>query len=153
MIIFFVIGLDQISKFIIQKYFELGQSMPIFENIFHLTYIHNYGAAFSFFQNKTIFLILVQLILITLISFFMITMRKRSHRIMLISMSLIIAGGAGNLIDRIAYGYVVDFFDFRVFPIFNIADISVCTGCGLLLIFLFFIEPRLEKKELVSSEQ
>ncbi len=153
LIIFGVIGLDQLSKLFIQKSFELGQSFPIIENVFHLTYIHNYGAAFSFFQNQTVFLIVIQLLLITFIVGFMVVTRKRSHKILLVSMSLIVAGGVGNLIDRIAYGYVVDYFDFRVFPIFNIADISVCTGCGLLLLFLFIIEPRLAKKELLTNEQ
>ena len=66
------------------------------------------------------------------------------------SLSLIAAGGIGNLIDRITYGYVVDFFDFRVFPIFNVADISVSVGCGLLLIYMFFIESRFVKEKSVN---
>lgn len=138
--------LDQLSKLAIQKFMELGSTIPILQDFFHLTYIKNYGAAFSILQNKTILLTVLPIVMIILIIGFMFYMRKKSHPALMISMSLIVAGGLGNLIDRLAYGYVVDFVDFRVFPIFNVADICVCCGCGLLLIYMFFIEPKISKR-------
>ncbi|MBR2001302.1 MAG: signal peptidase II, partial [Firmicutes bacterium] len=61
--------------------------------------------------------------------------------------ALILAGGIGNFIDRVRLGYVVDFFDFRIWPIFNVADIAVCCGCGLLIFYVLIWEPRMAKKE------
>jgi signal peptidase II len=62
------------------------------------------------------------------------------------SLALILAGGIGNFIDRVRFGYVVDFFDFRIWPIFNVADIAVCCGCGLLVFYVLIWEPRMQKK-------
>ena len=61
---------------------------------------------------------------------------------MMTSVALIAGGGIGNLIDRALLGYVVDYLDFRVFPIFNLADICVCTGCGLLILYVLFIDGK-----------
>ena len=68
--------------------------------------------------------------------------RSDRRRILLIAIALIVGGGIGNLIDRISLGYVVDFFDFRVFPIFNIADIFVTIGCALLCVYVLFIDGK-----------
>ena len=129
-IIAIIIAVDQLSKFLIQSGMELNQTMPLINGVFHITYIHNYGAAFSIFQNKTGFLIAIQLVVITGVIVYLIKRRKIDHWALLLSLSLIAAGGFGNLIDRAAKGYVVDFLDLRVWPIFNVADISVCVGCG-----------------------
>ena len=64
----------------------------------------------------------------------------------MISVAMIAGGGIGNLIDRIAIGYVVDYLDFRVFPIFNIADIAVCVGCGLLILYVLFLDGKQDGK-------
>ena len=61
---------------------------------------------------------------------------------MMTSVALIAGGGIGNLVDRISLGYVVDYLDFRVFPIFNLADIAVCVGCGLLIVYVMFIDGK-----------
>ena len=80
---------------------------------------------------------------------FVIVKSKSYKKIFLISVSLICGGGLGNLTDRMQYGYVVDMFDFGWFPVFNVADIAVCVGCGLLALYLIVFEnkhPR-EKEE------
>lgn len=69
------------------------------------------------------------------------------------SLALILAGGLGNFFDRVRFGYVVDFLDFRVWPIFNVADIAVCCGCGLLVFYVMIWEPRLEKQKKLREEQ
>jgi lipoprotein signal peptidase len=145
-IIALIIALDQFTKYIIRVSIELNQSVPVIDGIFHITYIHNSGAAFSIFENKTLFLVVMQLIVITVALIFLIMKQKQEHWCLLLSVSMIAAGGIGNMIDRIINGYVVDFFDFRIWPIFNIADISVCIGCGLLIIYMFFIEPKRTKE-------
>lgn len=73
--------------------------------------------------------------------------RKIWNRVYLLSIAFICGGGLGNLIDRIVQGYVVDFFDFRVFPVFNIADIFICVGCGLLLLYIIVFERKHDSNE------
>ncbi len=146
-IIAIIIAVDQLSKYLIQSGMELNQTIPLINGVFHVTYIHNYGAAFSIFQNKTGFLIAIQLVVITGVIVYLIKRRKIDHWALLLSLSLIAAGGFGNLIDRAAKGYVIDFLDLRVWPIFNVADISVCVGCGLMVLYVFLIEPKRSRSE------
>jgi lipoprotein signal peptidase len=146
-IIAVVIALDQLVKYLIRTNMDLNSSVPIIDGIFHITYIHNNGAAFSILENKTAFLIAMQIIVIVIVLIYLIKRQKKDHWCLLLSLSLIAAGGMGNLIDRAANGYVVDFLDFRVWPIFNVADISVCVGCGLLVLYMFLIEPRIRRTQ------
>lgn len=146
-IIVFVVALDQLTKYLIKTNLDLNSTIPLLDGIFHITYIQNSGAAFSMFQNKTGFLIAMQLIVITIVLVYLIKRQKKEHWCLLVSLSLIAAGGIGNLIDRAMNGYVVDFLDFRFWPIFNVADISVCVGCGLLVLYMFFIEPKRNKEK------
>lgn len=147
-IITLIVLVDQLTKYQIRVNLELNASIPVIDDIFHITYIQNRGAAFSLFMDKTEFLIAIQLLIVAAILVYLLKRRKKDHRLLLLSMSLIAAGGIGNLIDRAVNGYVVDFLDFRIWPIFNAADISVCAGCGLLIIFVLLIEPKLSKNKL-----
>lgn len=151
-IIAIVIALDQLTKYLIQANFELNSTIPLIDGIFHITYIHNSGAAFSLFQNKTGFLIAMQLIVISIVVIYLLKKQKKEHWCLLLSLSLIVAGGVGNLIDRAMNGYVVDFLDFRFWPIFNVADISVCVGCGLLVLYMFFIEPKRSRDKQIIAD-
>lgn len=146
-IIVFVVALDQLTKYLIKANLDLNSTIPLLDGIFHITYIQNSGAAFSMFQNKTGFLIAMQLTVITIVLVYLIKRQKKEHWCLLVSLSLIAAGGIGNLIDRAMNGYVVDFLDFRFWPIFNVADISVCVGCGLLVLYMFFVEPKRNKEK------
>lgn len=145
-IIAVVVGLDQLTKYLIRANMELDSSISVVDGIFHITYIHNSGAAFSLFQGKTEFLIAMQVVVIAAVLVYLVKRRRKDHGCLLLALSLIVAGGLGNLIDRAANGYVVDFLDFRFWPVFNAADISVCTGCGLLVIYMLFIESRRNEK-------
>lgn len=147
-----VVALDQFAKYLIRTNLDLNASIPLVDGIFHITYIHNYGAAFSIFQNKTGFLIAMQVIIVAAVLVYLIKRQKKEHGSLLLSISLIAAGGIGNLIDRAVNGYVVDYLDFRIWPIFNVADISICVGCGLLILYMFFIEPKRNRKK-TSEEQ
>lgn len=152
-IIALVVLFDQLTKYLVQSNMDLNSTIPLIDGIFHITYIQNYGAAFSILQNKTVFLIIMQLIVIAVILVYLVKKQKNEHWCLLLSVSLIAAGGMGNLIDRAMNGYVVDFFDFRIWPIFNVADIAVCVGCGLLVLYMFFIEPKRNRTEKQRSIQ
>lgn len=136
-IIFALILIDQITKYLIRINFQEGETLPIISDIFRLTYVRNRGAAFSIFENIEIVTILIPIVIIALTMVFLIHYKNKISKAMLISISLIISGGLSNLIDRIIFGYVTDMIDFRFFPVFNIADIAVTIGCILIIISLF----------------
>jgi len=140
-IILIVIG-DQLTKGLIQQSMVLNQSIPVWDGIFSITYIHNTGAAFSMLAGKTQVLALFQVIIIGVILGYYILKGRKSHPLLRLSLAMIVAGGIGNLIDRLTLGYVVDFLDFHFWPIFNVADIGVSAGCVLLAGYVFFIEGK-----------
>lgn len=136
-IIIFVIFLDQYSKYLILTHIKPLETVSIIPNVFHLTYVENTGAAFSLFSDMQIFLIIITLIFIGMLIFLLIKIPKiRENLGINISLSFIIGGAIGNLLDRIRLDYVVDFLDFRMikFAIFNFADMFVVCG-SLFLIF------------------
>ena len=119
-----------------------------------LRYCENTGAAFSSFSGARWFLvILVTVMLIVLLVFSVRYKHKRP--LFLISSVMIMSGGVGNLIDRVRLGYVIDYLDVKLFnfAVFNFADICVVVGAILLLIFLFFIEPKIVAEENSEKEQ
>ena len=142
LIIIAVIILDQIIKKAVVASMALYESIPVIQDVFHITYIQNKGAAFSIMEGQINFLILLPMVMIIAAVIFMLVMRKKGHPVLMTSVALIAGGGIGNLIDRIALGYVVDYLDFRVFPIFNLADIAVCVGCGLLVLYVLLIDGK-----------
>ena len=127
--------LDQIVKLAIGFSIPLNRSKIIIKDFFSISNVHNYGAAFSIFYGNRILLIIVSLLALFLIYFFILKNIKNT-KLEIITYSLLIGGILGNLLDRIIYGYVVDFFDFKIFgynfPVFNIADI--CIVCSAILI-------------------
>lgn len=141
-----VVALDQLVKRIIVANLSLAQTIPVIQDIFHITYIRNTGAAFSLMDGMQWFLVLFPVLLVVAAVAFLLIKGKSAHPLLLVSVSMIAGGGIGNLIDRIAYGYVVDFFDFRIFPIFNVADIFVCIGCGLMILYVLFFDGKNDGK-------
>lgn len=134
-----LIAFDQISKYLVVNNMTLSQSIPVIRNIFHITYVINYGAAFGIFKNQRVFFILITIVILAIL----IVIYKQinfHNKLSKIAFTLVISGALGNLIDRIRLGYVVDFFDFRIWPVFNIADMSIVIGAILLSVFLVFIE-------------
>ena len=127
-----ILCLDQVSKLIIRRKMVVRQSIPVVSNVFHLTYIRNTGAAFSLFAKHTKALIVASILIIMLVvlSFNHLT---KGHELMRFAVALVIAGALGNLIDRLRFGYVVDFIDLQFFPVFNVADMAIFIGIALLL--------------------
>lgn len=127
-----VVILDQFSKYIVVENMVLGESIPIIEEVFHLTYILNPGAAFGMFAHNRLFFIAIAVVVIGII----IWARKEilaSPWEVKAGCGLFLGGAIGNLIDRARQGLVIDFFDFRIWPVFNIADIAICIGVGLII--------------------
>ncbi len=132
----FIVVCDQIIKMFISNRFIYGQSMPIIKNIFHLTYVKNTGAAFGIFQNQNLFFIITSFVVIILMLIY-INIGDKKHFWFKIAAALILGGAIGNLIDRVRVGYVIDYLDFRIWPVFNLADSSVVIGAGIIvLLFL-----------------
>ena len=134
--------LDIVSKQLVISGMELEQAISVIPGVFDLRYIRNYGAAFSIMQNKRIFLIAVTVVMMAALCVYAVKMGNRISKAERIALAMIVGGGIGNLIDRVFLGYVNDFLDIHIIPIFNVADCFVTVGCILLVIAVLS-----EKKE------
>ncbi len=131
------LALDQLVKYLVRSQMTMGQSIPIISGIFHLTYIENPGAAFGILANQRLLFLLLTAV-ITGIMFYLYLHLKNKNSLAAFSFGLVISGALGNFIDRFFRGTVTDFFDFQIWPIFNIADICICVGLALLCYLLIF---------------
>ena len=147
LIIAVIIVIDRITKSLVSTNMAVGDTIPLIENIFHLTYVQNRGAAFSMWEQQWLILVLLPAVVMAAGMAVLYIKRKTWNKAYLLSIAFICGGGLGNLIDRVVQGYVVDFFDFRVFPVFNIADIFICAGCGLLLLYILDFERKHDSNE------
>ena len=143
--------LDQYTKWLVVSHMELSESIPIINNVFHLTYVRNSGAAWGILQNQTTFFIIVSSFAIIGLLLFFYYNRHENTRLVEVAISLILSGAIGNLIDRVKDRSVVDFFDARIFPIFNVADVAICVGVGLFLLDAFMEEKRMKDAELAAA--
>lgn len=132
-----VIVLDQLIKYVVVNSMFLGQSIAIVPNILHLTYILNAGAAFGILANQRIFFIAIAAVLIGIIVYFYAKILKL-NRYFQLGIALLFGGAIGNMIDRIFIGKVIDYIDFRVWPIFNLADIAIVCGCIIIVYQMIF---------------
>jgi len=144
-VIIIILGLilDQSTKFLALRNLGINQSIPVINNVFHLTLVTNRGAAFGMLKNYTYIFVIASVVTIL----FIIMHFKKQNRIKkldlsVVSMALILSGAVGNLIDRIRFSYVVDFLDFRVWPVFNIADSLITIG-ALLLAYSVLRKPKI----------
>lgn len=138
--------LDQLTKFLAVEYLTKVSTIPIIEDVIHLTYLENTGAAFGILKNhRWIFLVISTVAIIALIAYMLKFPPK--NKWLSVGLSFIVGGGIGNMIDRTILGYVVDFIDFRLinFAIFNVADSFVCIGAVLVLIYVFFFSEDAKK--------
>ena len=133
-----ILTIDICSKLAVSKSFYIGESISIINNFFNITYVKNTGAAWSMFSDRTYLIIIMSSIIILGLILYVYKNRSKD-KLEKISYSLIIGGALGNLIDRIIYGYVIDFIDFKIFgydyPIFNFADTFIVIGVILLIIY------------------
>jgi signal peptidase II len=139
-----VIIIDQVTKYLIANSMAVGESIAVIPGVFHLTYILNPGAAFGLLENSRIFFLAIALICVIAAFIFRKYILKEG-KLFQYGMALFIGGALGNVIDRANNGLVRDFFDFRIWPIFNVADIAICVGVAMIVISVF-ITDVLEKK-------
>ena len=137
-----VLLLDQWTKGLITRSFEVHQSTSVISNLFDLTYVRNSGAAFGLFASvdssiKAILLNSVAVVVFLIVSAYALRSSHKSVRLQ-VGLALILGGAVGNLMDRVRFGYVVDFLDFAVsghhWPAFNVADSAICIGVALLFL-------------------
>lgn len=166
LIIFGVVALDQLTKWIVMLNMELGESIPFIKNVFNFTYIRNPGASFGSFSNNRWVFIVVSTVMIAGIIFYLVKYRPQ-QKLIYIPAAMIAGGGIGNMIDRLFYGEgfgngtVVDFLDFCAFPdlwywIFNVADAFVCVGAAILFVYLFIDiikEEKAKKQEKPNADE
>ncbi|HBC92581.1 MAG TPA: signal peptidase II [Pelotomaculum sp.] len=138
--------LDQASKAVVQLWMYQGESIPVAPQFFHLTYILNPGAAFGLMAYQTPLLVAVTVIMLAgvIVGYGRI---RAGGPLLRYGLSLIVGGALGNLADRLRYGQVVDFLDFRVWPVFNLADTAIVIGACLLALELVKDRPKKEPEK------
>ncbi len=139
LIVVFLVVIDQLVKWWVRAAIPLGQSIPFIPYLMDLTYVQNTGAAFSVFSQHTWLLTLISLAGSALLAF-LLWKNYFPGWMGKLSLSLVLAGAVGNLIDRALAGYVTDMFQttFINFAVFNVADICVCCGGALLVVYVLF---------------
>lgn len=151
-IVLVTLFVDQALKYIITVKMLLNESIPVLPPIFYITYILNPGAAFGILANRTNFFIFVSiLVIIGVVVGYRYLPRQRVW--VRVSSGLVVGGALGNLIDRIRLGQVIDFLDFRVWPVFNLADIAIVTGALLLIIGIWHTDNNDDQKKVDSSAE
>jgi len=143
-----IIVIDFVTKFFVQRHLAEIGTFPLIEGVFHFTYARNPGAAFGMLGGMRWWLVgLTVLIIIGII--YTIATRKFDDARLKYGLAFILGGAVGNLIDRVFLGYVVDFLDFRAinFAIFNVADIFITVGAGILIFHTIFTAKNEAKKD------
>ena len=143
--------LDQLIKIIIKSKI-FNSSIILIPHVLNLTYVQNTGAAFGIGSDSTSMFVAVNVVIIGLISYFIFSKKEELSKLILIALHLVLAGGIGNLIDRIARGFVIDYIDISPlikYPVFNLADIFVVIGC--LIIAVFLVKDTVIKKKNIGE--
>lgn len=156
-IVFVLLG-DQLTKYLADRMMILQQSYEIIDGFFYFTYVHNTGAAWSILQGGSMwFFYITTIIALIAIAYFFV--HTKPHELLTrFGLVLVVGGALGNFLDRLMFGYVRDFIHFYIFnydfPIFNIADVAVCLGLGLVILEILIQEYRIWKlsKELSQKK-
>ncbi len=138
-----VLLLDIMTKLVAELQLMKVDTIALWKNVFHLTYVENTGIAFGMFQNARLLFITVSILVLVILAALYTKTTNRTQWLK-VGTSLVFGGAIGNLVERLAKGYVVDFLDFRLihFPVFNVADIAVCVGAVLLMIHFMISEEK-----------
>ena len=143
---FLIIFFDQLTKILVIKNFQLYESLSILP-FFNLTFVVNYGFAFGFLNNPSLNQIIVILVIFSIIAYFLYLLIKTQDQFFRFSLILVISGAIGNFIDRILYGFVIDFIDIYLgsyhWPAFNLADSSITLGFILIMFNILFLNKKI----------
>ena len=132
---------DQFIKQLVHSTMFFGQSIPVLDGLIRLTYVRNTGAAFSLFLGFSPYLAIIGIAAVLAIIYFHFKIPKKDYY-MHIALACVLGGSLGNVFDRIVRSYVVDYVDFRVWPVFNFADMMINLGMILIIIRLFQEEKK-----------
>lgn len=139
-----ILAIDMGTKYWAYNYLREVGSIPVIENIFHLTYVENRGAAFGILQDQRWIFIVATILTLIFILWYLRQMEPEI-KLLKIGLNLIFVGAIGNLIDRIYLGFVIDFIDFRVWPVWNVADMAIVVGTIITIGIIIFYEKAIEK--------
>lgn len=137
--------LDQVSKYLVTHFMRAGQSIPLINGVLDLTFVMNTGAAFGMFKSQPSVFIVVAVIAVFFINLILILKPDHMNAAEKTSLCFILAGTLGNLTDRLRMGAVVDFLDFKVWPVFNLADCFITAGAVVLGLSLLGVFRRRQK--------
>lgn len=148
-LILILVGADQLSKYLIDSYMLEGETLPIINDFFHLTYVKNRGIAFGMFQGKLDIISIATIIVIVAIAYYLYKERNKLSMIEKMGFIYILAGAIGNMIDRAFRGFVVDMVDFRgVWSyVFNLADVWINIGVVFVLLDQLILRKKRETEE------
>lgn len=142
----FIVAIDRITKLLL-----INKEITIIPNFLNFIYTENRGIAFGIASNNTILIVLLNVIILAIMIKFLKDKFSKTNYIIILSLIMILAGGVGNLIDRIAMGYVIDFIDVNIlnFPVFNVADISITLG--VIMIMIILVRSLFEKEDNIDK--
>ena len=152
-VIVVTVFLDQLTKYLTVLHLKPIDTLPIIEDVFHLTYVENTGAAFGMMKDaRWVFMITSTVAIVGILGYMIhryYVKKEKLHWAEALSLSLIVGGGIGNMIDRTMLGYVVDMIDCRFinFAVFNVADSFVCIGAGQMILYLIVLTVKEFKAE------
>lgn len=148
---FALVALDQFAKMAVHSKFDLGETIKIIDGFFNLTYVRNQGAAFGILNHsqptfRELFFLSIPPIAVFIIVLFLYNLPE-NETLEIYALSMISGGAIGNYIDRLRFGYVVDFLDVHIrdfysWPVFNIADSAIVVGVGILSILMFIKKKK-----------
>lgn len=142
-VLILLVILDQFTKHLAVVHLKDKPAIPIIKDVFELNYLENRGAAFGVLQNQKIFFLIISVIILVAVVFVLFKVPDdKKYNLLHVLLVMVASGGIGNMIDRIRFEYVVDFFSFVLinFPIFNVADIYVTVsmfGLAILILFVY----------------
>lgn len=141
-IVIVLLALDQFTKYLVTVHLKDKPAYVLIQDVLELNYLENHGSAFGMLQNQKVFILFVGVVFMAMILFFLLKLPEdKKYRLVHICLSAVIAGGVGNMIDRIRFDHVVDFISFVLihFPIFNVADCYIVIAIILLFILFLFV--------------
>lgn len=150
-----ILTLDLVTKYVFDDLLANGETVTVIPFLFNFKLVHNYGAAWGLLAGKQVFLIVLSIVFMAIFIFYYIKEPNKSW-LLNITFGFLFAGCLGNLYDRLVFGYVRDFiqFDFwQTFPIFNFADVALCVGVVLFIIYLIIYFVKTKKKEKIKEDK
>lgn len=132
-----IIALDQYVKSQVVNYMAVGETIPLVQNVFHITYVSNPGAAFGILPYQRAFLLSAGVLMLAA-GIFYYTKIKIENKLIKYAGIIAAAGALANMIDRVTIGFVIDWFEVRGFPVFNIADVAIVIGMFMMMYVVIF---------------